>query len=240
MITWKHPEQLTKTSIETHPVNLPFLGGRVEVEHTDTATGARLERPLIHLHAEAVDCDWRITLQGDAGTQADATLMPQNVRAMDKDFCLVFADGRRFELLTQKREPIADAAQAAREMRLASINKGRGGEAAQPHPGAVCRVCGWKHTGDFTRWENPHTETVTLIGAGTLARTFLEGLHAGMMRDGRDVATAAAMGNKKSKAPRTADIMGDKESVLFQSTGRGRGKIRPPDPGKAKKPRPKR
>jgi hypothetical protein len=104
----------------------------------------------------------------------------------------------------------------------------------------VCTVCGWKHTSDFTRWENPHTGAITLIGAGTLARMFLEGLHVGMKRDGRDVATAAAMGDKKSKAPRVADIMGDKESVLFQSTGRGRGKIRPPDPGKAKKTRPKR
>ncbi len=124
MITWKHPEQLTKTTFKTHPVNLPFLGGRVEVVNTDAVTGARLERPEIHLHAEAVDCDWHLVLQGTEGTQAAPELMPENVRAMDKDFCLVFADGRRFELLRQKREPIADAAQAARELRLAR-NRGR-------------------------------------------------------------------------------------------------------------------
>jgi len=120
MIKWNHPESLAKTSFETHPVKLPFLGGRVEVVNTDRHTGARLQRPLIHLHAEAVDCDWRVVLQGDAGTQADAGLMPQNVRAMDKNSRLVFADKRRFELLTCKREPITDAAQAARAVRFAA------------------------------------------------------------------------------------------------------------------------
>ena len=122
MITWNKPDSVTKTTIETHAVNLPFLGGRVEVVHTD-ASGARMERPQIHMYAEAVDCDWRIILQGDAGTQADAGLMPQNVHAMDKDFHLVFADGRRFELLTQKREPITDAAAAARALHLERIKR---------------------------------------------------------------------------------------------------------------------
>lgn len=122
MITWNNPQQFTKTTIETHPVLLPFLGGRVEVVHVDNI-GERMDRPHIVLYAEAVDCNWKIVLQGDAGTQADAGLLPQNIRGMGKDFFLTFADGRRFELLTNKREPITDAARVARELQLERIKR---------------------------------------------------------------------------------------------------------------------
>ena len=107
-------------------------------------------------------------------------------------------------------------------------------EREQPAPVAsaqigVCAVCGWIHTADGTRWENPHTKESVLFKHGSDRAVFLVGLCDGMRIDGESTSYARAQGCEKSLTPkRPKDILGRHTGTFFESTGRGQGRIAPP------------
>ncbi len=204
-----------------------------------------LKDALDWLDCRYPDCSRNIKARLSELDVADETTLPPFDAPPTADLCF------RFRLpFFEQMNRTADVFDAYAEYLQEQTEKpGQSGPAQKkadvPPVHGVCGVCGWIHSHDFTRWENPHTGKVDTIQAGrkgekTKALILLEGLHKGMESGAPDVQTAAAMGDKKCKSPRMADLLGDKADVLFMKTTRGRGKIRPPDPGKTKKKRLKR
>lgn len=93
----------------------------------------------------------------------------------------------------------------------------------------LCRICGWVHTTDCSRWEHPHTHEV--VTTSKKRAKLLFDLHSGMEKDGGDTAinNFISDGDRKS-GYQAGDILGDKlQTLLYFSTKRGRGRIRKPD-----------
>lgn len=95
----------------------------------------------------------------------------------------------------------------------------------------ACQTCGWIHTADGTRWENPFTEKEHTFKYNSDRAVFLIGLCSGMKEDGSDTSLAKAQGMSENENPKRAkDVLGpDYKSVFFIHTKRGRGKIKPPE-----------
>jgi len=95
-----------------------------------------------------------------------------------------------------------------------------------------CTTCGWiHHEGDFSKWVYPRTSTKKpVLVNGIKRKRFLRFLHEGMEKTNGDDVELQGFTEINRNAPDAKSVLGSKlKQVLYLSTGRGRGKIRPPE-----------
>lgn len=103
----------------------------------------------------------------------------------------------------------------------------RKNDAAKP----VCEVCGWAHDDKLTSWSTPRgTGKPLTVTDGCERHKLLVYLHEEMAKNGGDdVSLSEFMWTRRNDGKRPLDILGKIIfAKLFLSTGRDRGKIRPP------------